>query len=230
MTAINVFAQSLQDHETNIKAQDQIIAERQDSILDLDKQIQDLKTRVDSLNLEEKKLKEQISALEKTRKSHQTYIKKAQKARQGYFENRDLLVFNTTIAAVLLAPYNKMDTEAALQHFDGMETKDVLERRKLVENYGSYTKNLREFLEKQKIILADNGWEKLDSKSEIYKKFMKGLKGTSYWKIYDASTRKPSIPYLDNVMEQLLQQARVNGLTNSRRFDDIINMLYSNDF
>ena len=99
----------------------------------------------------------------------------------------------------------------------------------LVQNYGKYTKNLREFLEKQKIVLAGEGWAVQDPKSETYKKFMKGLKGTNYWKIYDASTKNPSIPYLDNVMEQVMQQA-TNGLSNSRRFDEIINMLYSNDY
>lgn len=229
VAVINGFAQSVLDHETNIKNQEQIIAERQDSITNLDEQIKDLKTRVDSLNREEKKLREQISALEKTKKGHQTEIKKAQKTRQTHYENRDNLVFSLSIAAVLMAPYNKMDVEEAVQHFDGMETKEVLARKKLVENYGSYTKNLREFLEKQKIILSENGWEKLSPKSELHKKFMKGLKSTSYWKIYDASTKKPSIPYLDNVMEQLMQQA-ANGLTNSHRFDEIVNSLYSNDY
>ena len=122
-----------------------------------------------------------------------------------------------------------MDVEDALKHFNGMETKDVIKKKELVQNYGKYTKNLREFLEKQKIILDQEEWATQDSKSDVYKKFMKGLKGTNYWKIYDNSTKNPSIPYLDSVMEQLLQQA-TNGLNNSRRFNEIINMLYSNDY
>ena len=229
LAAISVSAQSVQEHETHIKNQEELMENKKDSIKELDSQIKELKQRVDSLNKEEKKVKEQINALEKLKKGHENDIKVAEKTRKSHFASRDNLVFSTGVASVLLAPYNKMDVEDALKHFDGMETKEVLKKKELVQNYGKYTKNLREFLEKQKIVLAGEGWAVQDPKSETYKKFMKGLKGTNYWKIYDASTKNPSIPYLDNVMEQVMQQA-TNGLSNSRRFDEIINMLYSNDY
>ena len=229
LAAISVSAQSVQEHETHIKNQEELMENKKDSIKELDSQIKELKQRVDSLNKEEKKVKEQINALEKLKKGHENDIKVAEKTRKSHFASRDNLVFSIGVASVLLAPYNKMDVEDALKHFDGMETKEVLKKKQLVQNYGKYTKNLREFLEKQKIVLAGEGWAVQDPKSETYKKFMKGLKGTNYWKIYDASTKNPSIPYLDNVMEQVMQQA-TNGLSNSRRFDEIINMLYSNDY
>lgn len=229
LTAITTSAQSVKDHEANIKAQELIVEQKNDSIKDLESQIKVLKTRVDSLNKEEKKVKNQISALEKLKKNHEDDIKQAQKARKTHFENRDNLVFKIAVADVLINPYNKIDVEDALKSFDGMETKEVLKKKELVKNYGKYTKELREFLEKQKIVLAGEGWVTQDHKSEIYKKFDKGFKGLSYWKIYNASTKNPSIPYLDSVMEQIEQQ-KVNGLSNSRRFEEIINLLYSNDF
>lgn len=220
---------SVHSLEQNIKLQEQIVEDKQDSIKDLDSQIKVLKERVDSLNKEEKKVKEQISALEKIKKSHEQGIKAANKLRKEHFSDRDNIIFNTHVADVLANPYNKMDVEDALKHFNGMETKEVLKKKELVENYGKYTKNLREFLEKQKIILSSEGWRTQDPKDEVHKKFMKGLKGTNYWKTYNNSTKSPSIPYLDNVYEQLMQQA-ANGLANARRFEEIINMLYSNDY
>lgn len=230
LVAMNASAQTtVHELEQNIKLQEQVVEDKQDSIKELDRKIKVLKDRVDSLNKVEKEVKDQISALEKIKKSHENGIKEATKARKQHFENRDNLVFNQEVADVLLNPYNKIDVEDALKHFNGMETKDVLKKKELVQNYGKYTKNLREFLEKQKIILAGEGWTTQDPKGETHKKFMKGLKATNYWKIYNNSTKSPSIPYLDGVMEQLMQQAS-NGLNNSRRLDEIINMLYSNDY
>ena len=222
-------AQSMSELERNIKAQDKIMAVRTDSIANIDAKIKDLKERIDSLNREEKLLKDQVKALEKAKKGHEKDVKAARESRTKHVLDRDNLIFETNVAVVLVAAYNKADVDDALRSFDDMESKEVLKRKKLVENYGSYTKNLREFLEKQKIVLDDNNWPILRPSDELHKKFMKGLKGTSYWKIYDKSTKNPSIPYLDNVMEQVMQQA-ANGLSNSRRFDEIINMLYSNDF
>lgn len=229
LVAVTASAQSVKDHEANIKAQEQIVESKTDSIKDLDKQIKVLKTRVDSLNKEEKKVKDQISALEKIKKNHEQDIKQAQKTRKAHFESRDNLVFSQEVADVLINPYNKIDVEEALKSFEGMETKDVIKKKDLVKNYGKYTKELREYLEKQKIVLAGEGWTLQDPKSDTYKKFEKGLKGLSYWKIYNNSTKNPSIPYLDSVMEQIEQQ-KANGLSNSRRFDEIINLLYSNDY
>lgn len=230
LVAMNASAQtSVHELEKNIKLQEQIVEDKQDSIKELDVQIKILKERVDSLNKVEKQVKDQISALEKIKKGHENGIKEATKARKQHFESRDNLVFHQEVADVLLNPYNKVDVDEALKSFDGMETKEVLKKKDLVQNYGKYTKNLREFLEKQKIILAGEGWTTQDPKGETHKKFMKGLKGTNYWKIYNNSTKSPSIPYLDSVMEQLMQQAS-NGLNNSRRFEEIINMLYSNDY
>lgn len=228
--AVNVNAQnSVHQLERSIKHQEQVVEDKQDSIKVIDAQIKDLKQRVDSLNKEEKKVKEQIGALEKTKKSHENDIKEANKTRKTHFEKRDNLVFEEYIADVLLNAYNKQDVEEALKSFDGMETKEVLKKKELVQDYGKHTKNLREFLEKQKLILADEGWMTQNPKSETHKRFVKGLKSTSYWDIYEDSTKKPSIPYLDHVMELLMQQV-ANGLSNAYRFEEIINMLYSNDY
>ncbi|MCQ2287538.1 MAG: hypothetical protein MJZ74_00370 [Muribaculaceae bacterium] len=228
--AVTASAQnSVREIEQNIKYQEKVVEGKQDSIKDLESQIAVLKGRLDSLNKVSKQVKEDISALEKLKKNHENGIKLATKTRKSHYENRDNLVFEQEIADVLDNPYNKRDVEDALKSFEGMETKDVLKKKSLVENYGKYTKELREFLEKQKIILAETGWAMQDSKSDVYKKFMKGLKGVSYWKIYDNSTKNPSIPYLDKVMENLMQQVSA-GLNNSHRFEETIDLLYTSEF
>ncbi len=226
MVAVNAAAQtSVRELEQHIKLQEKLVEGKQDTIQDLDSRIKVLKQRVDSLNKEEKKVKEQISQLEKQKKEMEQGIKEATKTRKAHFENRDNLVFEQEIADVLANPYNKTDVEDALKSFDGMETKQVLKKKALVENYGKYTKELREFMEKQKIILSETGWAVQDPKGDVHKKFVKGLKALGYWKIYNSSTSNPSIPYLDKVMDQIMQQVS-NGLTNSHRFEEIINTLY----
>ncbi len=226
LVALAASAQTtIEDLEQNIKLQEAIASEKQDSIRELDEQIKVLKLRMDSLNKETRAVKEQISALEKTRKGHENDIKLAGKARSESFASRDNLVYEQEVAGILSYPYDKESIDNVLPTFDGMETREVLKRKELVENYGDYNKNLREFLEKQKILLAADGWALLTPKDEAYKKFMKGLKSTKYWKTYDKRSSEASIPYLDEVMDQLMQQA-ANGLANSRRFDEIINMLY----
>ena len=57
LAAISVSAQSVQEHETHIKNQEELMENKKDSIKELDSQIKELKQRVDSLNKEEKKVK-----------------------------------------------------------------------------------------------------------------------------------------------------------------------------
>lgn len=219
---------NVNDLEDEIKNQEEIVSQNKEDIEDLEAQIKVLKERLDSIKGIEKEVKDQISDLEKQKKELEKGIKQATQTRKETFATRDNVVFDNDIAHVLSVAYDKRSVEKAMKNFDGMETKQVLERKKLLENYGKYTKDLRQFLEKQKAILAADEWAMQDPKSETLKKFVKGLKGTSYWKIYDKSVKNPSIPYLDNVMEQIMQQVN-NGLCNQRRYSEILDLLYTTD-
>ena len=147
--------------------------------------------------------------------------------RKQTFTTRDELVYDQEIVDVLYNPYNKGDVEEALRSFEGMETKDILKKKELVEKYGDYTKNLKEFLEKQKTELAKTKWTYQSSTSDIYKKFEKGLKGTKYWKIYNKKEKNESIDYLDRVMDKIMM-FKNDGLKNERQLNEAINMLYAN--
>ena len=196
----------IEQHEKNIKDNEASIKELQDKIEELKSQIKDLESQKKNL---ERDMKNEI------------------KMRKDKFTTRDELVYDQEIADVFYNPYNKADVEEALQSFDGMETKDVIKKRELVEKYGEYTKDTREFLEKMKKDLAANKWKYLSSTSELYKKFEKGLKGTKYWKIYNKKEKNESIDYLDRVMDKIML-FKNDGLKSETQFNDILNMLYAN--
>ena len=147
--------------------------------------------------------------------------------RKDKFTTRDELVYDQEIADVFYNPYNKTDVEEALESFEGMETKEVLKKKDLVEKYGEYTKDLRDFMEKMKKDLAANKWKYLSSTSDLYKKFEKGLKGTKYWKTYNKKEKSESIDYLDRVMDKIML-FKNDGLKSETQFNEILNMLYAN--
>lgn len=208
----NVMAQDVQQLENEIELHEKNIKEKESAIEELEKRIEELKSQV-------KELENQKKALEKE-------LKAETKLRKDKFTTRDELVYDQEIADVLYNPYNKSDVEDALRSFEGMETKDVMKKKELIEKYGEYTKNLREFLEKMKVELAKGKWTYLSSTSELYKKFEKGLKGTKYWKIYNKKEKNESIDYLDRVMDKIML-FRNNGLKDERQFNEILNMLYA---
>lgn len=208
----NVMAQDVQQLENEIELHEKNIKEKESAIEELEKRIEELKAQV-------KELENQKKALEKE-------LKAETKLRKDKFTTRDELVYDQEIADVLYNPYNKSDVEDALRSFEGMETKDVMKKKELIEKYGEYTKNLREFLEKMKVELAKGKWTYLPSTSELYKKFEKGLKGTKYWKIYNKKEKNESIDYLDRVMDKIML-FRNNGLKDERQFNEILNMLYA---
>ena len=128
---------------------------------------------------------------------------------------------------MLYNPYNKADVEEALDSFEGMETKDVIKKKEIVQKYGEYTKDLKEFMEKMKKQLASNKWKYVSSSTDLYKKFEKGLKGTKYWKVYNKKEKNESIDYLDRVMDKIML-FKNDGLKNEQQFNEILNMLYAN--
>lgn len=229
IVALNVSAQtSVEDHEETIYAQEQIVDERLDSIKVIDGQIAELKARIDSLNAVEKELKAQISDLEKVKKSLNNDIKAANKAREHAFDLRDNLVYESEVVDVLSAPYNKQAVEEALKSFEGMETRDVLKKKELVENYGLYTSELRDVMSKNKSMFVAAKWKYTGSETEQGKKFHKSLKSTKYYKIYEKgmkSTKVATIPYLDGVIESMLQLER-SGFTSEKEYDRVASKLY----
>jgi len=196
----------IETHEANIKQNEAAIKEIQD--------------RIEELKLQIKDLEQQKKALEKDLKSET-------KLRKEKFATRDDLVYDQEIADVFYNPYNKADVDEALRSFEGMETKDVMKKKELVEKYGEYTKDLREFMEKMKKLLAANKWKYVSSTSDLYKKFEKELKGTKYWKVYNKKEKNESIDYLDRVMDKIML-LKNDGLKSESQFNEILNMLYAN--
>jgi len=190
------------------------------NIKDKEAAIQDLEERIDSLKALLKETESQKKALEKE-------LKAEVKTRKDKFTTRDELVYDQEIVDVLYNPYNRGDVEDALKSFDGMETKDVIKKKEIVEKYGDYTKNLREFLEKQKTELTKARWTYHSSTTDAYKKFEKGLKGTKYWKVYNKKEKNESIDYLDRVMDKIMI-FKNEGLKSESQFNEILNMLYAN--
>ena len=205
-------AQDVQQLEKEIELHEKNIKEKEDAIKDLENRIEDMKSQL-------KELENQKKALEKD-------IKAETKLRKDKFTTRDELVYDQEIVDVLYNPYNKSDVDDALKSFEGMETKEVLKKKELVEKYGEYTKDLKEFLEKQKAALTKAKWAYQSSTTDVYKKFEKGLKGTKYWKIYNKKEKNESIDYLDRVMDRIMQ-FRNGGLKDERQFNEILNMLYA---
>ena len=209
----NAMAQDVLQLEKDIEQHEKTIKEKEAAIKELEGRIDDLKSQL-------KDLESQKKALEKE-------LKNEVKLRKDKFTTRDELVYDQEIVDVLYNPYNKDDIEDALKSFEGMETKDVVKKKELIEKYGEYTKNLKEFLEKQKSELVKTRWAYQSSASDIYKKFEKGLKGTKYWKIYNKKEKNESINYLDRVMDKVMQ-FKNDGLKNEKQLNDILNMLYAN--
>ena len=172
-----------------------------------------------------------VQQLEKDIEQHEKNIKEKETSIKDLEERIDNLksqlkdLENQT--DVLYSPYNKSDIDEALESFEGMETKDVIKHKELVEKYGEYTKDLKEFMEKFKKQLAENRWKYVSSSSDLYKKFEKGLKGTKYWKIYNKKEKNESIDYLDRVMDKIMM-FKNDGLKSEAQFNECLNMLYAN--
>ncbi len=205
--------QNVQQLEKEIELHEKNIKEKETAIKDLEQRIDEMKSQVKELENQKKELEKEM--------------KNEAKLRKDKFTTRDELVYDQEIVDVLYNPYNKSDVDEALQSFEGMETKDVIKKKELVEKYGEYSKNLKEFLEKQKSELAKHKWAYQSSASDIYKKFEKGLKGTKYWKVYNKKEKNESIDYLDRVMDKIML-FKNNGLKDERQLNDAINMLYAN--
>lgn len=220
---------TIADHEDAIYEQEKIVDATLDSIKVVEGQIAALKARIDSLNALEKELKAEISSLEKVKKGLNNDIKTANKTREEAFDRRDNLVYETEVVVVLTAPFNKQAVEEALKSFDGMETKDVLKKKELVENYGRYTAELRDLMSENKPMFVAAKWQYTGSETEQGKKFHKALKSTKYYKIYEKGMKNPTkvatIPYLDEVMESILQLER-SGFTSEKQYDQVASKLY----
>lgn len=204
----------------NVQQLERDIEQHEKNIKDKESAIKDLEERIDEL-------KSQLKNLEAQKKTLEKELKSEVKERKEKFNSRDELVYDQEIVDVLYNPYNKSDVEEALRSFEGMETKDVIKKKELVEKYGDYTKDLREFMEKIKKDLTNNKWKYLSSTSDTYKKFEKGLKGTKYWKIYNKKEKNESIDYLDRVMDRIMR-FKNDGLKSESQFNEILNMLYAN--
>ena len=204
--------QNVQQLERDIEQHEKNIKQKEDSIKNLEDRISDLKA--------------ELKELESQKKSLEKGLKAETKMRKDKFTTRDELVYDQEIADVLYNPYNKSDVEEALDSFEGMETKDIIKKKEIVQKYGEYTKNLKEFMEKMKKQLAANQWKYVSSSSDLYKKFEKELKGTKYWKVYNKKEKNESIDYLDRVMDKIML-FKNDGLKNEHQFNEILNMLYA---
>lgn len=205
--------QNVQQLERDIEMHEKNIKQNEDSIKSLEDRIENLKSQI-------KELESQKKALEKD-------VKNETKMRRDKFTLRDELVYDEEIADVLYNPYNKGDVDEALDSFEGMETKEVIKKKELVEKYGEYTKDLKDFMEKMKNQLTANKWKYLSSTSDLYKKFEKELKGTKYWKIYNKKEKNESIDYLDRIVDKIML-FKNEGLKSESQFNQILNMLYAN--
>ena len=212
----NAMAQATQ----NVKLLEDEIEQHEANIKEKEATIKDLEERIDNL-------KSQLKELENQKKTMEKDLKNEVKLRKDKFTTRDELVYDQEIADVLYTRYNKEDVDDALKSFEGMETKEIIKKKELIEKYGEYTKNLKEFLEKQKTELAKHKWTYQSSASDVYKKFEKALKGTKYWKIYNKKEKSESIDYLDRVMDKIML-FKNNGLKDERQFNEALNMLYAN--
>ena len=205
--------QNVQQLEKEIEQHEKNIKEKENSIKDLEDQIDNMKSQLKDLESQKKTLEKELKAEIKTRKDK--------------FVTRDELVYDQEIADVLYNPYNKSDVEEALDSFEGMETKEVIKKKEIVQKYGEYTKDLRDFMEKMKKNLSANHWKYVSSSTDLYKKFEKELKGTKYWKIYNKKEKNESIDYLDRVMDKIVR-FKNDGLKSEAQFNEALNMLYAN--
>lgn len=214
--------------EEDIKLQEELVLDMQDSIVVLDQNIDLLKARLDSANAVVKALKEQIKDLERLKKEQEKGIKLANKTRQASVEDRDEFVYKQEILPVLVAQYDKLEVEQALARFDAMETKDVIKRRDLLTNYGKYSQEIRQMLEKHKRTFEQLRWATQGSDSEAYKDFQKAFKKLGYHKTYEKGQKNattPTIPYLDEVMNDIQMLMR-QGFNSQYQYNNVLNMLY----
>ena len=214
--------------EDDIELQEELAQDMRDSITILNGKIDVLKARLDSLNSVVKDVKDQISGLEKLRKEQEKGIKQANKTRQETFDTRDNLIYQMDILPVLQEPYDKLEVEQILAKFDGMETKDVLKRKEMVENYGKYSLEVRNLLEKYKSKFEQTRWATQGTDSELYKDFQKAFKKLGYYKTYEKGVKNastPTIPYLDKVMSEI-QMIQRSGFNSQYQYDKVLNMLY----
>ena len=214
--------------EEDIKLQEELVLDMQDSIVVLDQNIAFYKARLDSANAVVKALKEQIKELERLKKEQEKGIKLANKTRQTSVEERDELIYKQEILPVLAGQYDKLQVEQALGKFDDMETKDVIKRRDLVKNYGKYSHEIREMLEKQRSTFDKLRWAAQGSDSEAYKDFQKAFKKLDYYKTFEKGQKNattPTIPYLDEVMSDIQLMMR-QGFNSLNQYNSILNMLY----
>jgi septal ring factor EnvC (AmiA/AmiB activator) len=126
--APNAIAQSVQ----NVQQLEKEIEQHEKNIKEKEASIQNLEEEID-------KLKSQVKDLESQKKAIEKDLKNEVKMRKDKFTTRDELVYDQEIADVLYNPYNKSDVEEALESFQGMETKDVIKKKEIVEKYGDYT-------------------------------------------------------------------------------------------
>lgn len=233
ITAVAAMAQTttganITQLEKDIKLQEDLVLDMQDSIAILDQDITQLKSRLDSANAVVKALKQQIKDLERLKKEQEKGIKQANKTRQNTVEDRDELIYKQDILPVLASQYDKLDVEQALTRFDAMETKDVIKRRDLVKNYGKYSQEIREMLEKYKHTFEQLRWATQGSESEAYKDFQKAFKKLGYHKTFEKGQKNPTtptIPYLDEVMSEVQLLMR-QGFNSQYQYNNVINMLY----
>ena len=221
-------AQQLSQLEDEIELQEELAQDMRDSITILNGKIDVLKSRLDSLNGIVKDVKDQISALEKLKKEQEKGIKTANKTRQETVDNRDNLIYQMDILPVLQEPYDKLDVEQILAKFDGMETKDVLKRKDMVENYGKYSLEIRNLLEKYKSKFEQTRWTTQGTESELYKEFQKAFKKLGYYKTYEKGVKNattPTIPYLDKVMSEI-QMIQRSGFNSQYQYNKVLDMLY----
>ncbi len=204
----------------------QNVQQLEDEIEQLEKDINEKETTIKDLGERIDSLKSQLKNLESQKKALEKEVKADIKTRKEKFATRDELVYDQEIADVLYSAYNKEDVEDALRSFEGMETKDVIKKKDLIEKYGEYTKDLKEFLEKMKKKLSENKWKYASSTTDLYKKFEKELKGTKYWKVYNKKEKNESIDYLDRVMDRIML-FKNDGLKSESQFNEILNMLYN---
>lgn len=214
--------------ENDIKLQEDLVLDMQDSIAILDSDIAFYKGKLDSANAVVKALKEQIKDLERLKKEQEKGIKLANKTRQATVEDRDELIYKEEIVPVLDNQYDKLEVEQALAKFDAMETKDVIKRKDLVQNYGKYSQEIREMLEKQKRNFEQLRWATQGSDSEPYKDFQKAFKKLGYYKTFEKGQKNattPTIPYLDEVMSNIQLLMR-QGFNSQYQYNNVLNMLY----
>ncbi len=194
----------------DIAGSESAIKEREDALKDLEKQIKEHKDAIKDLEKQKKQIENEIKQLNSTRKSTVAV--------------HDNKLFDERIGVVLTVPYSKSKVDEALKNFDDMENKDVLKKKNLVKNYGSYTKDLKQFLTRQMAELDRDGWKDHGAGTEAYKEFEKGLKGTKYYKVYKKRGDDNSIPYLDGVMDKVVR-FQSTGLSNKHALSEIISML-----